>query len=439
MSSIPSAGPMLVVHYKDAPSGADAWLVVDTFLNGVAGGGIRMSPRVTRSLTEALAATMSIKLAVVQPPLGGAKCGIRYDSRALDSKDVLNRVVTAFAPFLQHCWVTGSDFGTDWQDIVSACRDFAHVPHPQFALMKAYGGRKENLIEEGIDRLRNGTALLVDEPCDIRMSNAVTGWTVFAATEEALALKGKKIAGSSIAIQGFGAVGGSAAKFFADAGAKVVAVSDESGALLSRNGSGLDIPRLLMLRKPPGRKVIDRDLLPPDLDYQPAEPDTVLYLPVDVLVPAAGSHINISVDRVQAKLIVEGANDPFTEAEEEQLYRKGISVVPDAIANAGNAGLFGLLVSGHVSLTKEAILGFLSEQVRSMTRKVMKTNTFPRAMLKEAAHSRIRTRIRAGNSTLPNGLSESDIRNLNSNSCTIEYTTECPYDRRANKANEVRR
>lgn len=429
---------MLVVHFTDAPSGAEAWLVVDTFLHGVAGGGIRMAPTVTKELTEALAATMSIKLAIVQPPLGGAKCGIRYDPRAPDSKDVLNRVVAAFAPFLQHCWVTGSDFGTDWQDIVRACKECAGVPHPQFALMNAYGGKKENVIEAGIQRLSKGTALLVDASCDIRMSNAVTGWTVFAATEEAFALRGEQISGKTIAIQGFGAVGGSAALFFAEAGARVVAISDEQGAFVSRDGAGLDIPRLLMLRKPPNRKVIDRNSIPQNLDYQVAKSDAVLYHPVDVLVPAAGSHIPVILDQVQAGMIVEGANDPFTESQEEELYRRGISVVPDAIANAGNAGLFGLLVSGHIALSKEAILGFLSEQVKSMTRKVMKRSTFPRTALKQAAHAQIQKRIRAGHSTLPNGLSESAIRNLQSKHLTIVYTGRSPYEHRPeNKVGEV--
>src|SRR5574341_1550636 len=85
--------PMLVAHYSDRATGAEAWLVVDTFLHGVAGGGIRMAPDVTETLMKHLAATMSIKLSIVQPPLGGAKCGIRYDSKAPDSKDVLARVV----------------------------------------------------------------------------------------------------------------------------------------------------------------------------------------------------------------------------------------------------------------------------------------------------------------------------------------------------------
>ncbi len=429
---------MLVVHYHDAPTNADAWLVVDTFLHGVAGGGIRMSPGVTRNLTEALASTMSIKLAIMQPPLGGAKCGIRYDPRAPDSKAVLNRVVAAFAPFLQHCWVTGSDFGTDWQDIVTACREFGGIPHPQFALMKAYGGENKDVVEAGINRLKNGTALLVDEACGIRMSNAVTGWTVFAAAEEALAMKGEQMKGKTVSVQGFGSVGGSAAKFLAEAGAHVVAISDERGALVSKNGAGLDIPLLLKLRKQPERKVIDRDLLPPDHAIRMDESDAVLYEPVDILVPAAGSHIRIDVDRVRARLVVEGANDPFTEEEEERMYQRGVSIVPDAIANAGNAGLFGLLVSGHVALENEAIFRFLSEQVRSMTRKVLSQNTFPRHALRDASYVQIHKRIRAGHSTLPNGLSASAIQRLQSSDCRIEFSTRSPYERPpANKVGEI--
>lgn len=293
--------PMLVAHYSDPPTGAEAWLVVDTFLHGVAGGGIRMAPEVNESLIRQLAATMSVKLSILQPPLGGGKCGIRYNPRAADNKDVLCRVVRAFAPFLQNCWVTGSDLGTDWHDVVAACRDHAGIPHPQYALMKAYSSH-DDVVEAGIERLSLGTSLLLDDSIDLRMSNAVTGWTVYASTEEALFTRGESLKGKRVAIQGFGAVGGSAAKFLYQAGAKIVAVSDELGAILAPKGKGLDIPRLLSLRTPPGRKVVERTKLKDEYEY--TDRDAVLYLPVDVLIPAAGSHIRISVDHVQARCIV---------------------------------------------------------------------------------------------------------------------------------------
>ncbi|MGH2567935.1 MAG: Glu/Leu/Phe/Val dehydrogenase dimerization domain-containing protein, partial [Bacteroidota bacterium] len=421
--------PMLVAHYRDRPTGAEAWLVVDTFLHGVAGGGIRMAPDVTETLMKHLAATMSVKLGILQPPCGGAKCGIRYDPKAPDSKEVLGRVVRAFAPFLQTCWVTGSDLGTDWHDVVTACREQAGIPHPQFALMKAYGGQRSNAVEEGILRLTQGTSFLIDELTGLRMSDAVTGWTVCAATEEALTIAGESLAGKRIALQGFGAVGGSAAKFLAERGAVVASVSDEAGAIVAQSGQGLDVQELLKLRVPPGRKVVDRARLTASPNrYELAGRDDLLYLPVDVLIPAAGSYIPVDISRVQARWIVEAANDPFTVEEEESLHRRGITVVPDAIANSGSAGLYGLLVAGQLPITDSELFKFLSTQVRTMTRTVLaKPSVAPRTVLEEVARAQIHAHIKAGHAYVPNELGEKDLKKMNSDNLSVRYRATNPY------------
>ncbi|HEY4612955.1 MAG TPA: hypothetical protein VII11_08245, partial [Bacteroidota bacterium] len=353
-------------------------------------------------------------------------CGIRYDSAAPDSKQVLNRVVRAFAPFLQQCWVTGSDLGTGWHDIVTACRDHAGIPHPQFALMKAYGGEHGQAIEEGILRLSRGTSLPVDGSLNLLMSDAVTGWTVCVSTEEALAVMGQPLAGKRIAIQGFGAVGGSAAKFLAERGALIVAVSDELGAIVAAPGKSLDIPALLKLRKSPTRKVVDREQLQAQFQYQETERDSVLYLPADVVIPAAGSHIAADIGKIQARLIVEAANDPFTAEEEEALHQRGVTVVPDAIANSGGAGLYGLLVLGHVPVTKNALLKFLSTQVRTMTRTVLeRAGSPPRLVLQEVARRQIRAHIDAGHSFLPNGIHPDDLNKPGE--LDVRYKPSSPY------------
>ena len=420
--------PMLVAHYRDRPTGAEAWLVVDTFLHGVAGGGIRMAPDVNETLMTNLAATMSVKLSVLRPPCGGAKCGIRYDARASDSKQVLHRVLRAFAPFLQNCWVTGSDLGTDWHDIVSGCREHADIPHPQFALMKAYGGNSHDAVEAGIERLKQGTSLIVDESIRLGMSDAVTGWTVCASTIEAYALRHESVKGKRVAIQGFGSVGGSAAKFLAEAGAVIVAVSDELGAVIARNNAGLDIPSLLAIRTEPARKIIDREQLRARHDYLLSDRNDVLYQPVDILIPAAGSYISIDIERIQATLIVEGANDPFTPEQEIALHNSGITVIPDAIANSGSAGLYGLLVAGSIPISKEAILEFLQTQVQEMTRRVLEhRSTPPRPALETLARARIQDSIREGHSPLPNGFTTEELQSLQSDDLHIYYRGATAY------------
>lgn len=420
--------PMMVAHYTDRPTGAEAWLVVDTFLHGVAGGGVRMSPEVTERVMTHLAATMSMKLAVVEPPCGGAKCGIRYDPKAPDSKEVFARVVRAFAPFLQNCWVTGSDLGTSWQEVVAASRQYAGIPHPQYALLKAYSSADPAEIQRGIERMTRGTSLTLDEAAHMQMSDSVTGWTVAAATGEALRVKGEDVRGKRVAIQGFGAVGGSAAKFLSEAGATIVAVSDELGAVVTKDMGGLDIDGLLKIRKAPGYKVIDREQLARQYTYELAERDDVLYLDVDVLVPAAGSHLSLDLQRVKAKLIVEGANDPFTDEQEELLYRRGVTIVPDAIANCGSAGLYGLLVVGAVPLESRALLEFLRDEVQKITRRVLEEDSEPpRKVFERIARAEIRNRIAEGHSVMPNGLSVGDLRSMEAQDMRIRYRETSPY------------
>jgi glutamate dehydrogenase/leucine dehydrogenase len=147
-------------------------------------------------------------------------------------------------------------------------------------------------------------------------------------TRETLKRVGRELAGSTVAIQGFGNVGSNTARLLHAAGATVVAVSDVSGAIYDPRG--LDMPRVLayyretgQLRGFPGTQQLDNQEL--------------LRLPVDVLLPAAmESQINAdNAGEIQARIIVEGANGPTTPEADMILTRRGILVVPDILANAG--------------------------------------------------------------------------------------------------------
>jgi glutamate dehydrogenase (NAD(P)+) len=161
----------------------------------------------------------------------------------------------------------------------------------------------------------------------------VTGFGVAEVADElSESLRGKRVA-----IQGFGAVGAAAAKRFADLGALVVAVSSVHGAL--HDPDGLDVPRLLALRETLGDAAVG--------EYGRVLPlGKELLAPCDVLVPAATQDV-IDKDwagRINAGMVVEGANLPTTAAAQEVLAARGITVVPDFIANAGGiiAAAFGM-------------------------------------------------------------------------------------------------
>jgi glutamate dehydrogenase (NAD(P)+) len=155
-----------------------------------------------------------------------------------------------------------------------------------------------------------------------------TGRGVFFNLQETIARQRLSLQGLSIAIQGFGNVGGVFAKFAAEAGAKVVAISDSSGGVA--NGAGLDIPGALahtaaggrLAEFPAGDRLTNAELLA---------------LPCDVLAPCAMELVltEANAGAVEAKIVLEGANGPTTPAADAILEGNGVLVVPDVLANAG--------------------------------------------------------------------------------------------------------
>jgi glutamate dehydrogenase/leucine dehydrogenase len=155
-----------------------------------------------------------------------------------------------------------------------------------------------------------------------------TGRGLLFITRETLKRVGRELPDSTVAIQGFGNVGSNAARLLHAAGARVVAVSDVSGAI--HDPRGLDVPRVLayyretgQVRGFPGTQLLDNQQL--------------LRLPVDVLLPAAmeGQITGENASEIQARIIVEGANGPTTPDADEILMKRGTLLVPDILANAG--------------------------------------------------------------------------------------------------------
>jgi glutamate dehydrogenase (NAD(P)+) len=157
---------------------------------------------------------------------------------------------------------------------------------------------------------------------------SATGSGIVVATREALRDLGLELGGVRIAVQGFGNVGSNAARLLAEAGAKIVAVSDVHGGIYKADG--LDIPTLLRYRS-------EHASIANFPGTEPLTNDELLTLECDVLVPAAleGQLHEGNAERIRAKLIVEGANGPTTAEADEILRRRGIPVVPDIMANSG--------------------------------------------------------------------------------------------------------
>jgi glutamate dehydrogenase (NAD(P)+) len=274
-------------------------------------GGVRFHQDVTLSEVMALSAWMSVKNAAVNVPYGGAKGGIRVDPKTL-SRGELERMTRRYT----------SEIGI----IIGPTKD---IPAPDVNtneqimawMMDTYS------MNEGA----TATGVVTGKPVDLGGSlgrREATGRGVYTVGAEAARHIGLDISQARLAVQGFGNVGGIAAKLFAQAGARVVAVQDHGGTIFKE--SGLDVPALLEHVAQCGTVA----------GFEPAEKigsDAFWDVDCDILIPAAlEQQINASnAGRIKARMVIEGANGPTTPEADDIMQERNILVLPDVIANAG--------------------------------------------------------------------------------------------------------
>jgi glutamate dehydrogenase (NAD(P)+) len=284
-----------------------------SLVRGPAKGGIRFHPATDLNEVRALAFWMTIKCAVVNIPYGGAKGGVACDPSQLSAtelEDLTRRYTTEIAILLgPEKDIPAPDMGTN--------------PQVMAWLMDTYSMLVGHTVP----------AVVTGKPISIGGSEGradATGRGVVTVAREALLGSGGQLPGSTVAVQGFGNVGGAAARLFHLAGAKVVALSDVHGAIYNKNG--LDVFDVIRYRDKNERKTI--------VGYpesEPIDPMALLELPVDLLVPAALEKqlTEENAPRVKARFVIEGANGPTTPAADKILRENGTVVVPDVLANAG--------------------------------------------------------------------------------------------------------
>lgn len=273
-------------------------------------GGLRYHPEVDLDEVRALASLMTWKTAVVGLPYGGAKGGINCDPHTLDPRDVeqltrrfIGRIERFIGPQED---IPAPDVNTNAQVMAWIVDEYA----------KYHGFTP---------------AVVTGKPVELGGSlgrESATGRGVLFTTQRAAAEMGLELKGARVAVQGFGNVGSWAAHFLHEAGARVVAVSDVHGGVFA--GDGLDIPRLR-------REAAEAGRIPADTGAETLTNEELLTLEVDVLVPAAlGGVLHArNAPEVRARLVVEGANHPTTPDADEVFRTRGITVLPDILANAG--------------------------------------------------------------------------------------------------------
>lgn len=296
-------GPEKIVIVSDRRTGMKGVLVIDNTARGVGKGGTRMGPGVTVAEVARLARVMTWKWASADLFYGGAKAGIVADPAA-PKEAVLRAFARALSNEVPREYVMGLDMGLTEED--------AAIVQDELGDRGAAVGTPRHLGGVAYDEL------------------GVTGYGLAESADTAADFVGLPLREAAVAIQGFGAVGTAAARRLAELGATVVAVSTAHGALYDPDG--LDVDELLRARERLGdRFVVGHG------QGEPLPPGEELTVDCDVLIPAARQDVvdEAVARRIRARLLVEGANLPTTPGAQEVLSERGVTVVPDFIANAG--------------------------------------------------------------------------------------------------------
>ncbi|HYP48026.1 MAG TPA: Glu/Leu/Phe/Val dehydrogenase dimerization domain-containing protein [Thermoleophilaceae bacterium] len=281
--------------------------------NGARGpykGGIRYHPEVDLDEVRALAQLMTWKTAIVGIPYGGAKGGVNVDPKELERHE-LEAVTRSFMDKIEKVLgptrdIPAPDVGTNAQVMAWMMDEYG----------KLHG---------------HAPAVVTGKPISIEGSygrEAATGRGVVYMYREAAPQLDLVPADTRFVVQGFGNVGSWAARIMQQLGARMVGVSDASGAIAAKQGIDADS---LVKHVAGGGRLADFD------GAEEIEPDDLMGLECDVFIPAAlgGMIHKQNADRLRCKLVVEGANMPTTPAADEVLRERGVLVVPDIMANAG--------------------------------------------------------------------------------------------------------
>jgi glutamate dehydrogenase/leucine dehydrogenase len=290
----------------------EGYRVIHSTILGPGKGGIRLDPDVTLDEVRALAAWMTWKCAVVDIPYGGAKGGIACNPRNMSAGEI-ERLIRAYTLALQDI------FGPD-KDIPAP--DMGTGPREMAWLMDEYSKAKGMTVH----------AVVTGKPLVLGGSlgrTEATGRGVMITALSAMEKMKLNPYKATAAVQGFGNVGSHAALLLQEKGVKIQAISDISGAYY--NEKGIDLKDAIAYRDQ------NKGTLEGYTKAEKIDAEELLFLPVDLLVPAAKEDV-ITKDnaaRILAKLIVEGANGPTSATADDIINEKGIMVVPDILANAG--------------------------------------------------------------------------------------------------------
>lgn len=332
------------------------------FARGPAKGGIRFHPGVTLDEVTALAFWMTWKCAAIDLPFGGAKGGVTCDPAMLSPSE-LERITRRYAAELVE--VVGPD-----KDVPAP--DVGTTPQTMAWFMDTYSMHVRCSVP----------GVVTGKPIEIGGSRGrveATGRGVSLCALDEMERLHMAPSRSRVIVQGFGNVGAVAAKMFADAGCRVVGISDASGGFY--NAKGIDIPAAAAYSQ-------EHQSLDGYRGGEPIPNAALLEADCDVLVPAALEKVLTAQNalRIKARLIVEGANGPTTPEADRIFAASGTVVIPDIIANAG-----GVTVSYFEWVQDRQGYFWKESEVNERLRELLLTNFHIVRELAQARHVSLRT------------------------------------------------
>lgn len=354
-----SMQPELETTVRDPDMGVEGYVVVWNTAISVGGpmaragkGGTRITPNLSLDEVKMLARTMALKNAAAGLPLGGSKSGMKADPNAEGFEKKYRRFVQLCKPFLHE---NGGPFGGFGFDI---------------------GGKPEHALW-ACDELKS-TRCFTGKPLHMGGTDydreGIAGLGVAVAAKALLDYKSMSAGKATYAVQGMGAMGAAVFRYFSETGAQLKAFGDPKyggtwvfDAPLSASLSGAlikqDVEKAQALIAKEGRKISETA-------------QETLVQDVDVLFPCAVQNVitHENVGTIKARAVVEGANGPVTEDARTKLFERGITVIPDFIANPGG------IIAAYVELTSP--LRDKAEEAKKLTRQKIPANVH--AMMKMA-------------------------------------------------------
>ena len=285
--------------------------VQHSIARGPAKGGIRFAPDVSLDEVRALAAWMTWKCAVVNIPFGGGKGGVICEPHLL-SESELERITRRYTAEIGE--FIGPERDVPAPDVNTNEQTMAWI-------MDTYSMHQRHTV----------TAVVTGKPLELGGSLGrpeATGRGCMITTLEAMKRFNLAPEDTRVVIQGFGNVGGMAARLMSRVGFKIVAVIEYDGAVYNRRG--LNIEALMLHRQNTGS-------ITEFAEAEDVDRDEALLMDCDVLLPAARENVitSANADRIKAKILCEGANGPTTFLADGILAEKHVFVIPDILANAG--------------------------------------------------------------------------------------------------------